>query len=172
MVAFDAYAADCRVYGQVDLTEGRLSDQINRTAEVVVRNVQIEDLADGHVITMPELAVGSDELCAVVAHGPRGDVARRLTTRTARVEIHTGPYLVVGRLHGPPTSDPLNLAMRRAAWVPLTEASVRYRRGTDDVKDEVTTLLVNRNLMRSLHAVEETDIDLPWETPRSWKATG
>jgi hypothetical protein len=31
MIELDAYAVDCRVHGQVEFGEGRLSDQLNRT---------------------------------------------------------------------------------------------------------------------------------------------
>ena len=148
MVELDAYAADCRVYGQVELGADRMSDQLNNTAELHVQDARLEDLADGHVVALPELTVDHGELCAVVANGPRGDAARRLNTRTARVEVEVGPYRVVGRVHGPPTADPFAAVMKRGAWVPLTEATVTYRRGEDEISERVTTLLVNRHLMR------------------------
>jgi hypothetical protein len=50
--------------------------------------------------------------------------------------------------------------LRRAAWLPLTEATVTYRRGPDDVTDKVTTLLVNRHLMRTFR-VAEASSNLP-----------
>jgi hypothetical protein len=78
-------------------TTALTSDQLNRTNELRILDVRIEDLVDGHVIEMPELVVAHEELCAVWAAGPRGDVARRLATRTARVEIEIGPYRVEER---------------------------------------------------------------------------
>ena len=69
MIEFDAYAADCRVYGQVELVEGRLSDQLNRTEAIHIRDAQLEDLGDGHVIAMPAISVAHEEICAVVASG-------------------------------------------------------------------------------------------------------
>lgn len=160
MVEFYAYAADCRLYGQVELVEARLSDQLNSTREVLIRNAELEDLADGHVVAVPELTVGHEEICAVVASGPRGDAARRLNTRTAFVEVEVGPYRVLGRVHGPPTADPFASVLRRAAWLPLTDATVTYRRGPDEVTDNVTTLLVNRNLIRTFR-VAEASSNLP-----------
>jgi hypothetical protein len=149
MAELDAYANDCRLYGQVDLGDGRLSDQLNGTLELHIRDARLEDLADGHVVAIPELSVAHEELCAVVASGPRGDPARRLNTRTAHVEVEIGPYRVVGRVHGPPTADPFASVLRRAGWVPMTEVTVTYRRGEEDVSEKVTTLLVNRHLMRT-----------------------
>ena len=160
MVEFYAYAADCRLHGQVELVEARLSDQLNSTGEVLIRDAELEDLADGHVVAMPELTVGHEEICAVVASGPRGDAARRLNTRTAFVEVEVGPYRVLGRVHGPPTADPFASVLRRAAWLPLTDATVTYRRGPDDVTDKVTTLLVNLLLIRTFR-VAEASSNLP-----------
>jgi hypothetical protein len=172
MVEFDAYAVDCRVYGQVELGEGRLSDELDRTPELFIRDARLEDLSDGHVVAMPELTIEREELCAVVASGPRGDPARRLHTRTTRVEVDVGPYRIRGAVHGTPASNPLGLVLRRVAWVPVTEATIRYRRGADDVSEEVGTLLVNRHVMRSFRAVEEAGLDLPWEAPREPAAAG
>jgi hypothetical protein len=160
MVELDAYAADFRLYGHVELGEGRLSDQLNSTAELLIRDAHLEDLADGHVVARRELTVAHDELCAVVASGPRGDAARRLNTRTAHVEVEVGPYRVVGRVHGPQTADPFASVLRRAAWVPLTEATVAYSRGGEDVTDSLATLLVNRHFMRSFR-VFEFGLNLP-----------
>jgi hypothetical protein len=154
VVDFDAYALDCLVHGTVELGDGRLSDQLNRLLELVIRDPRLEDLADGHVVSLPELAVERDELCAVVASGPRGDAARRLHIRTARVKVEVGPYKVEGTVHGKAASEPLGFALRPEAWVPLTEATVAYRRGADDVVDEVPALLVNRRFMTNFRVVD------------------
>ena len=169
MVESDAYAADCRVHGQIEVGEGRLSDQLNRTPELLIRDARLEGLDDGQLVDMSEITIARDELCAVVVSGPRGDVARRLHTRTTHVEVEVGPYLVEGRVHGTPASEPLAVFLRQVAWVPLTEATVKYRCGAGDVSEEIATLLVNRHLVRSFRAVQEAGLDFPWEAPRAPK---
>ena len=166
MIALEAYAADCRLFGLVDLGDVRLTDFLNATAELRLRDARLESLADGHVMETPELTVARDELCAVVASGPRGDAARRLRTRATQVVVDLGPYHIVGAIHGTPASDPLSGVLRRAAWVPLTDVTVTYRRGPDSVSDDVATLLVNRNLANSFRAVDEASVVLPWEAQR------
>src|ERR1035437_4832214 len=126
MVEIDAYAADCPVHGQVEVGEGRLSDQLNRTPDLLIRDARLEGLDDGQLVDMSEVTIARDELCAVVVSGPRGDVARRLHTRTTHVEVEVGPYLVEGRVHGTPASEPLADFLRQVAWVPQTEATVRW----------------------------------------------
>jgi hypothetical protein len=74
--------------------------------------------------------------------------------------VEVGPYRVVGRVHGPQTADPFASVLRRAAWVPLTEATVAYSRGGEDVTDSLATLLVNRHFMRSFR-VFEFGLNLP-----------
>ena len=127
MIAMEAYAADCRLFGYVDLGEGRLTDFLNASPELRIQDARLESLADGHVTEAAELMVARDELCAVIAIGPRGDTARRLRTHATRVEVDLGPYQVVGEVHGTPASDPLGAVLRRAAWVPLTGVTVMYR---------------------------------------------
>lgn len=166
MVELEAYAADCRLFGHIDLGDQRLTDVLNATHELLVTDARLESLTDGHVVEIAELTVESEELCAVVAAGSRGDAARRLRTHATRVQVDVGPYHVEGSVHGTPASDPLALALRRAAWLPLTDCTVAYRRGPGTVKEDVDTLLVNRDLATSLRPVEESSTLLPWETAR------
>ena len=165
MVELAAYAADCRVYGRIELGEARLTDLLILSPELLVRDARLESLADGHATEVPELTVRRDELCAVVASGTRGDATRRLRTQATRVELDVGPYHVEGAVHGTPAAEPLGAILRRAAWIPLTEASVTYRRGADDIREDVATLLVNHDLVRAFRLVEEERDALPWEAP-------
>jgi hypothetical protein len=153
MVEVDAYAADCRVHGRVEFGEGRLSDQLNQSPELIIRDARLESLVDGHVVARSELTIARNELCAVVASGPRGDIERRLHTRTTRVDVEVGPYVIEGFVHGTPASEPLGMVLRQVAWVPLTEATVMYRCGASDITEEMSAVLVNRQLMRSFKAV-------------------
>ncbi len=167
MLDVDAYAADCRLFGRADLGDGRLTDRLNATSELSIENVRLESLDDGHAVEADEITVATDELCAVVARGSRGEAQRRVRTHTTRVAVDVGPYLVVGLLHSTPAADPLSVALRRAAWLPLTEATVTYRRGPDQVTDEVETLIINRSLASLFKAVEEEAVAFPWEEPRA-----
>ena len=45
------------------------------------------------------------------------------------VEVELGPSRVTGAVHGRPASDPLAAVFQRAAWVPLTDATIAYRSG-------------------------------------------
>lgn len=171
MFDLDAFSGDCRLHGSVELGAGRMTDVLNAAPALRILDARLESLVDGHVVEAPELTVASDELYAVIASGPRGDAARRLRTHATRVVVELGPYHVEGAVHGTPASDPLGAALRRAAWVPLTDATVSYRRGQDEVREEMATLLVNRQLARSLRAVEEVAVALPWETARTPRPT-
>jgi len=155
VVEIQAYSGDCRVSGRIDLGDRRLTDLLNDTEELLLEDVRIESLADGHVVEVPELRVGRSELYAVVAGGPRGDEARRLHTHTIPVEVDLGPYFVRGSVHGTAASDPLAAVPRRGPWVPLTDAILTYRLGDDLVTEDVATLLVNRGLASSV-------VERPW----------
>ena len=165
-VQFEAYAADCRLHGLVDLGDRRLTDVLNASPELQLSDAQLEALDDGHVVEVPELEVGREELYAAVATGTRGDAARRVRTHTTRVAVELGVYHVEGHVHGTPASDPLYLALRRAAWVPLTDATISYRRGGEDARDEFETLLVNRTMASSFKELEVDGVAVPWEAAR------
>jgi hypothetical protein len=153
MLDIDAYAADWRMHGQIEPAQVRLSDELNASDELHIRDARFEDLADGHQVVVSEITVGQEELCAVVASGPRGEEARRLTTKTSHVEVEIGPYRIVGWVHSPRGGDPVGSVLRRGAWVPLTDVTVFYLRSGENVRDRVPTLLVNRNLMRAFREV-------------------
>jgi hypothetical protein len=74
-----------------------------------------------------------------------------------------GPYEVIGEIHGTPASNPLVMVVRRPSWVPLTKAQISYRRGTEVVTDEGLTLIVNRTLARTLHALDEDAERMPFD---------
>jgi hypothetical protein len=155
VIEFDAYAVDCRLFGRLDPGDERLSDQLNASAELQISDARIESIVDDRVVSHPKLDVPLNELYAVVATGIRGDPSRRIRTRTIEVVAELGPYEVIGEIHGTPASNPLVMVVRRPPWVPLTKAQISYRRGTEVVTDEGLTLIINRLLARSLHALDE-----------------
>jgi len=166
MIDLDAYAADCRLFGSLELGDGRLTDLLNEQPELRIIGARLESLTDGHVSEMAELVVSRDELFAVIAVGPRGSAARRLHTHTRNVVVEMGPYEIRGAIHGTAASNPLAGVLRRAAWVPLTDAVISYLLGARTIHHEVDTLLINRVMASSIRAAEEELAPyLPWEGP-------
>ena len=155
MIEFSAYAVDCRLFGRLEPGDGRLSDLLNASAALQISQARIESIIDDRVVGHPVFEVPLNELYAVVATGNRGDPTRRIRTRTIEVVVELGPYEVIGEIHGAPASNPLVMVVRRPPWIPLTKARISYRRGTEVVTDEGLTLIINRTLARSLHAVDE-----------------
>ena len=47
MVGLEACAADCRVYGRIDLGEARMTDLLSLTPELLIRDARLESLAVG-----------------------------------------------------------------------------------------------------------------------------
>ncbi len=162
MVEIEAYAADCRVYGRIDAGDGRLTDLLNGARELRIEDVRLVSLSDGHVMELPELTVGWDELHAVIVVGTRGDASRRVRTHVTRVEVALGPYHVEGQLHGFPAGDALGMVLRRPTWVPLTDATITYRRGAEQAADEAAVLIVNRDLATSMRAAPGEAGGLRW----------
>ena len=164
MVALKAYAADCRVFGTVELGDRRMTDVLNATPEIRVVAARLEDLASNTVVELPELLIGREELCVVEATGPQGDPARRLKTQTTRIAVEVGPYRVEGSIHGTAASDPLATMVRRATWVALTDAIISDRSSGQASDGELRTLIVNRELASVFKEIEEALAALPWET--------
>jgi hypothetical protein len=172
MVELRAFAVDCRVSGRVEIGESRVTDVLNATPQIHFLDARLEALVDGHAVGIPELDAEPDEICAVIAAGPRGDPARRVHTHAIRIEADLGPYHVEGAVHATSASDPFGASLRRAPWVPLTEATVEYQEAGRLVREEIETLIVNRPLATKFRPIDAEDIVLPWEAPRPARPTG
>lgn len=158
-IPFTAYADDCTLSGEIALGADRLSDLLSSTYEYEVKGATFRALEDGHVVQADSAAVLRDDLCMVVASGPRGRADRRLWTRQHPVRARVGPYTVLGYLHAPPTIDPMKTTDRRPI-VALTSCVVGYAEGDTDIWVENDTLLINTHKIDRLETAHHQDLGL------------
>jgi hypothetical protein len=143
-IDFVAYTSDERLSGKVRLDASRLSDMLNAHDEFVLVDALAERLPRGGSLVVSEILVRRDELPLVHASGPRGDRTMRIPTEPHRIVLRAGRYLVAGRLHSGPGEDPLASLRARRPMVPLTYATIEFRRGGDIVREPTGTIVVNR----------------------------
>lgn len=162
-VDFVAYSTSERLSGRVRLENARLTDMLNAHQEFVLVDALAERLPDGGSMVVPEILVGRHELALVRVGGPRGDRALRIPTKTHRLVLRTGRYLVAGRLHSSVGQDPLAALRARDPMVPLTDASIMFRVGPDIVEEPGGTIVVNRDLVEWVRegALDARSLDLP-----------
>lgn len=158
-IPFSAYADDCTVTGQVALKSDRLSDFLAGTEEYEIASPEFRALDDGRTVTADSCAVGRDDLCVILATGPRGRAERRLWTRQHPVRLRVGPYIVIGYLHSPPTIDPFRTTDRRPIAA-LTSAVVGYVAEGGTVWVDAETVLVNTAKIDHLETASADDIGL------------
>ena len=158
---FIAYAADCRIFGEVPLEAGRVTELLNANEEYELVNVELESLADGHVVQSPVVLVARDELIAVHASGPAGPRAKRTHTRAYPILIHSEPYLIRGYLHVLPGADPIASFQHRKTMVPLTDAWIEYRLADKPMRVSLGTIVVNRELANWFQLTAEDQVEPP-----------
>lgn len=158
-IPFSAYADDCTVSGELALQTDRLSDFLASTTEFVVSHPEFRALDDGRTVTTESSEIGRDDLCVILATGPRGRAERRLWTRQHPVRVRVGPYIVVGYLHSPPTIDPFRTTDRRVI-VALTACAVGVPEGATTTWSEAESVLINTSKIDHLEAASEEDIRL------------
>lgn len=158
-IPFTAYAEDCTVSGEVDLPGDRLSDFLASTSEFVVAKPSFRALDDGRVVEGETCDVLRDDLCVVIATGPRGLPERRVWTRQHPVRAKVGPYKVVGYLHAAPTIDPLHSTDRRQV-VALTDSVVEYAEAGVTVRVEAPAVLLNCTKINKLENATDEDVGL------------
>ena len=143
-IDFVAYTSDERLSGRVRLDASRLSDMLNRHDEYVLVDALAERLPHGGSLLVSEILVRRSELPLVHAFGPRGDRTLRIPTEPHRIVLRAGRYLVSGRLHSAVGEDPLASLRARRPMVPLTYATIEFRRGGEIVREPSGTIVVNR----------------------------
>jgi hypothetical protein len=158
-IPFTAYAEDCTVSGQIALESDRLSDFLASTDEFEVGGAAFRALDDGRVVEADSADINRDDLCVVVASGPRGRVERRLWTRQYPVRARVGPYVVLGYLHAPPTIDPLRTTDRRPILA-MTSSILEYAEAGAPIRVESEALLVNSAKIDVLESATEEDLGL------------
>lgn len=158
-IAFTAYADDCAVRGEIALRTDRLSDFLASTEEFDVERADFQALEDGRVLHAETAAILRDDLCVVIASGPRGRAERRLWTRQYPVRARIGPYTVLGYLHSPPTIDPFRTTNRRPI-VALTACTLEYTEAGTTVRIESDAVLVNAAKIDRMETASEEDLRL------------
>jgi hypothetical protein len=162
-----AWAGDCRVRGEVDLPEGRLSDQVNDGDLLTFFAATLEALDDGHIVELDELEVERRELHVIEVEGRQGDPVRRLRTVAEPVRLDIGPFQITGNLHRPPSSQPLAALSRHHRFVPVTDASLDLLDGSRP-RQQLGVLLVNRELVRKTEPLSSIPV---WVDDASDRAT-
>lgn len=160
-IEFAAYAEDCRISGFLRLQADRLSDTLNEQKEYALRDVLVVALRDGSTVEARELVVARDEILAVRAAGPRGDVGRRTRRRPQPVTVRTGPYLIHGYVHTAPGGDPVQQFHRGRAMVPLTDAWMEYVAAGQPHRGRVGTLVVNREMVDWVVRSQDEEVRMP-----------
>ncbi len=158
LVRFVAYDHRHRMSGWVRLDAGRLTDLLNAHAEIVLKDLEIEDLDAGWTSVAEEIVMARDDLVAVHASGPRGDAGLRRRTRSHPIALQAGSYLIGGHLHTAPSADPLAELSVRPAMVPLTDAWIECWSGSERTKHSVGTIIVNRRQADWIRLVTDEDL--------------
>lgn len=176
-VEFTAYTEDCRVFAFTSLAADRLSDALNEQESFHLDSVLLVALADNRGIELDQLTVRRDELVAVRAAGPRGNLARRIRTRPTPVAVQAGPFLIRGYVHGPPGGDALRRFRAQRPMVPLTAAAIEYASGGGLHRARVGSIIVNSHFVDWVARAKDADVraDLPVEMridPRAKDMTG
>jgi hypothetical protein len=149
-----AWAEDCRVQGEVDLDEGRLSDLVNERDVVVFFAASLTALEDGHEVSLDEVEVDRRELSLIEVEGRRGDPGRRLRTIREHVRLEAGPYTVTGYLHRSPNAHSLNALTQWSRFMPVTDADVELD-GSGIMPVHHDVVLVNRDRVRTYQPLHE-----------------
>ena len=99
-IDFTGFAGDCIISGRFRLGSRRLTDELNQAPTITLHDVVLDGL-DGQQVTTPTFTIERSQLCAVVGRGPRGRRSLRIATDRRRLQAQIGPYVVLGRYHGP-----------------------------------------------------------------------
>jgi hypothetical protein len=155
LVPFIGYAVGRRLIGYVECENERLTDLLNRSDSIVIRDSFVENFADETIVNLGDGEVDRSILYAVEAANSRGEGARRIHTVRHRMQVQLGPYMALGLLHALPGQTGPSQAASRGPMIPLSDATLGYEsRGLMAMRD-VGTLIVNRDLVDWVRASDD-----------------
>jgi hypothetical protein len=158
LVAFDAFLADCRIFGWIRLAADRLTDVLNSQPQLTLVNVQLERFRDERREWLERLVLDRDRLLAVRAGGPRGDPSRRQQLRQHPLVVQSGPFLIGGFLHAPPGVEPHAELEARPPMVPLSMGWLEHWVAGQRRAQWAGTIIFNRAEVAELAVVREEDL--------------
>ncbi len=161
LVEFKGYGLDFIVVGRLELTASRLTDMVNETEELELRDVVLEGLVDLARVHVPEHTIRRDELLAIKVAGPRGARLRRVPTTCHRLQAQLGPYNVLGRIHTVPGETVPCSVSSRGPMLPLTDATIAYVIGGILEVRDAATILINRELANWVRDEETNTLIVP-----------
>ncbi len=166
-VEFQGFAGDCTISGKITMFGERLTDFLNGQERFRLHKVEIQSLADGHVVAQDSVSVERNDLLAVSGTGPRGDEKQRVSLEEARMQLSIGPYIILGRLHIPPGHDPMRNVLQREPMIPFTGVTMAYSVAGSVVARDLGTIIVNRHLVEWITEPGEDAVLFPEATIRS-----
>jgi hypothetical protein len=146
-IEFQGFSGDCRITGRLTLFGDRLSDMLNDQKQYRLSRVTLESLDDGHRVEVETLVLDRADLYVAIATGPRGTGKLRVELDEVRMQVGVGPYVVAGRLHSAPGSDPMKSVMQRKPMVPLTGATIAMNVNGEIQVVDAEAVIVNRELV-------------------------
>jgi hypothetical protein len=147
--------SDCILKALIELgAHARLTDLLNAGATVTLYDVHVYALDDGRELKADQVEVDVAELHVVEALDKAQMRSRHVHTRTAAVEVHSGPYRIVGRIHAPLGGDPVQAVMRRPEMIPLTEALLEFEFAGGPARVESEVVIFNRAVARRVRSVD------------------
>jgi hypothetical protein len=166
-VEFQGFAGDCTIAARITMFGERLTDFLNGQDRFHLHKVEFESLDDGHRLAVDSVNLAREELLAVVGTGPRGSEKQRVRREETRLQLSIGPYIILGRLHATPGTDPIQSVLQREPMIPLTSATMAYTVAGTVVARDIGTIIVNRLQVDWISATAEEASLFPEATVRS-----
>jgi hypothetical protein len=161
LVPFIGYAQGRRFIGYVECEGDRMTDVLNRSESVILRETYVESFEDETVVNLGDGEVERGILYAVETSGVRDEVTRRIYTIRHRLQVQLGPYTALGLLHSLPGQLPLPNLHSRGPMIPLSDATIGFAcRGSLQLRD-VGTLIVNRDMLDWVRASDDEALAFP-----------
>ena len=161
LIPFIGYALARRFIGYVECDGDRLTDVLNRSESVIIRETYVESFEDDTVVNLGDGEVDRSILYAIETAGAGGEVTRRIHTIRHRLQVQVGPYTALGLLNSLPGQLTLPNLHSHGPMIPLSDATIGFNcRGTVRLRD-VGTLIVNRDLIDWVRASDDEALAFP-----------
>jgi hypothetical protein len=126
----------------MDLADGRVTDALASSAEILFHDVELQALDDGRFLAADSACRRLGRAMRCRGGRPSGRPVPSVRTIEQTLSAEIGPYRITAEVHTMPTADLLTSIIRRGPILAMTDALIEVRLAGERIQHKAGVLAV------------------------------